>query len=906
MKILVNSKKILSLIVAFCMCVTSVQLFVFADDAAVGSGVSSVETDAYYAQQVELFKALGMLSDEIPADDKPVSRGEFVRYIVRLMSGGNLAAKSGNVFWDVAKDNEYYDYICAGIAYGIINGNSDGSFNPYAYIMSEDAVRIILNSLGYGSYIRLTGNTTAAVFKTASKVDLSAAVKSGEPLVFKDMVELIYNSLDVEMLENSVIGSDTTSFETSGRTLLETYRDITAVSGVVTANSITSIDGGAFSEGQIRVGLQQINNADTKANECLGYNVDCYAKKNGGVYSYIYAVKNLDNEVLEITAEDVSNVTSSQLSYYAGAKTKTVKLNVDTLYVYNGVSVDFSKHSIKDLFAADYGKVTFVNNDGSADYDIALIEAYDTLVLTFADLEDEKLYDKLSVNNNVDLSSFDSYEIYDASGNAIVDIKENSILTAMKSLDGEYIKIIAANNSIEGTIEEVNSEGEALIGGVEYSITKELETYADNGLIAPGTSGVMYLDINGRIAYIGQSDDTDDPVAYCVGVKTQGVLGGNVQMKLFTREGEYEIFDVAGSVKIDGDTLRDSSDIISAMKAGKSEFSPIPIAYRLDADGKIKHIDTPVKGSTEDDNTLCERHLGERDGMLMYKGSSNVNYRRVFGGKYISGNDSFLVIIDDTNNYDDLDLLLSAEDDENYSVDVYSFGSDTPFGDIVLLRGNASSAVTNDVYIFKSMSNVTDETEEHSSLLKIKCYNKNAEVSLTVAYGSENIAKGTGMISANSQTNMTADEIKTCAGLKAGDLFRVGYDSKGKVTIIEKLYDYENKLFLNPVANAGVPNQNSSWEGNSSCRLVVGNVYSMTKGYARFSTSDIDLNDSGLEDKLESIYAAGYMYEVDDRGNIEFTQITTGEQILGKKNGEDIKIFARTEYTRPNMILFIK
>ena len=162
------------------------------------------------------------------------------------------------------------------------------------------------------------------------------------------------------------------------------------------------------------------------------------------------------------------------------------------------------------------------------------------------------------------------------------------------------------------------------------------------------------------------------------------------------------------------------------------------------------------------------------------------------------------------------------------------------------------------------------------------------------------------VISENAKTNLTEAEIKACYGLIPGDLFRVGLDAQGYIIKFEKLYDYENGIFLNPVANAAVKNQNSAFEGNSSNRLLIGNVYLVTKGYARFSVEEFDVNDKDLDSKLESIYAVGYMYEVDKNDNLTLTKIDANSSLLGRKYGEDLKIFIQAEYTRPQNVYYIK
>jgi len=168
MGILTYFKKFLSAVLVLSMLLSITAFPVVAEETQ-----SEVSQDPVFAEKVELLKALGVFDEnDTPLEDKSISRGEFVKYIVRLV-GGTLGSQGESQFWDVTPNNEFYKEVCAAIGYGMINGNPDGSFAPYDYITCEQMVRITLNALGYGEYIQLKGNNTSALVYTAGKVDLN-------------------------------------------------------------------------------------------------------------------------------------------------------------------------------------------------------------------------------------------------------------------------------------------------------------------------------------------------------------------------------------------------------------------------------------------------------------------------------------------------------------------------------------------------------------------------------------------------------------------------------------------------------------------------------------------------------------------------------------------------------------
>lgn len=896
--------KITAAVVSAALCLGS--SFVFAaDTAATVSDVGAEQyiTDESLADKINLFKALGAYKQDVSQNpDRKITRGEFAGCAAALIGvqGGSVCAE--DVFWDVSADNDYYSGICAALAAGIIHGSADSSFSPYEYIRETDAQRIMLGCIGYTEYIRARGNNDAAVNTAARKVRMSFS-SDAVPLTFERMTELLYDSADICVAEDESYSPNELTFGASDRKLLEVWREIYLVKGVVNTSSVTSINGSAFHDGMITVGDTLIGGADVRANSCLGYNVDCFAEKSGGSYKYIYALKNNRNSVKTVDLKDITDVRYDKITYDSGSGKKTVSLSGKEKYIANGVAVDFSKADFDDIYKAKSGRVMFVSNDGGSGCNVVIAEIYKTLAVKYADLENDMIYDKNSAKYNVDLSDCEKYEIL-YSDTAQEEVLPGNTATLMMSFDKTYARLVVSDKTAVGTISAVSSDGNIRIDGKYYELTDELSESVPGGVVKPGTNAAFGLDAFGRVSYIDVSAaDSTLLLGFAVGLKGKGAFAESVQMKIFVKSGDYETREFADSARIDGKS-RSGSNIYDAL--GADAFTPTAIAYRLDDSGKIVYADTCVRGDNEDENTLFKRYDGTTNAQLFFKGSSNVNYRFVFGGKYISGNDDLLIMIDDKNDWNNLSPVLSLTDDTTYSVDVYSLGNDTPFGNIVLVRGTSATAVTKYAYLFSSVAREVDPSEKKDSLLRINCYNNASEASFIVAPEHENLLEGSNMISENSRTNLTPEQIEACSGMRAGDLFRVGLDAKGYVCVLEKLYDYKNGIFLNTAANASLKNASSAFEANATTRLFVGNVYSMKDGYARYSLDDIDLSDPLLESKLESIYAAGNMYTVDDKDNITITKITGGEQILGKKYGEDIKIFVRAEYTRPQSVYFIK
>lgn len=854
------------------------------------------------SEKAALLSAIGVFdSENIPNGDETVSRGVFLNYLLKLVGKEGVGGKT-TVFWDVTEKNEFFGAVSDAKSLGFINGNPDGSFAPYSSIDTCEAVVIMINALGYGPLVKLKGNYPASVHSVANELKIANVLNENrEKLNFSGMVTLFYDSINCYVCDTSSMSDKTVSFEKSDKQMLDFYRNIKKYEGEAEYTDITlSTEKGRT----VKIDGTRIFNVPEKFDSYIGYDVELWADETVKP-EFVYMLKTESNKSITIDFDNIVHVNPQYIEYDDNSRTKTARLNLSTRFYYNGVPVDFSKHSFDDIFAKEYGEVELVSKNGGSGCNAVHITIYDTVALKGFDEENEILYDLNSPLCNADLSKYELYEKYNSDGKLLNKFSVMSVLTVTKSLDNEYAKIVMSDKTAEGKIDEIDSDGYIYVNGGKHKLTPELKKHIKTSEYKPGTNGKFLLDTNGRVAYIDIGQSNKYTSAFIVGVNSEGSAADKIKLKLFTANNEYINLNLADSVKIDGKMCKKKKEITDALGCTNTDFVPTAAAYGTNDGGEITYIDTPTKNiAYEDDTTLVRRYIGTNENMLFYKGSSNINYRHAFGGKFITGNDDFFVLINEQRDWDDLSTVTGLTDDKSYKVDIWSFSPDSPFGSIVLVEGAKEKEVNKNVYLFAGIKKVTDSSEKYAYLNRIDCYRGGAQTTLYVPSDSDNIFDS--VVSDNSKTNLTAEEAKKCENLKSGDLFRVGLDSQGYVVKIEKLYDYNNKLFLNPVANAANKNQNSAFESNSSNRLLVGDVYLTENGYARFSTTDLDLTDPYLEEKLESIYAVGYMYSVDNNGNITMSKADASSAILGKKYGEDIKIFVQAEYTRPQNIYYIK
>ena len=127
---------LLILMVSFC-----VQPAVFAQEE---------EAEAAAVSDYQKLVAFGVIEDEADLISEQVLRGDFARFVIKI-SGIDAASVAGGQlpFSDVSTNDKNYEYIRAAYTLGLINGYSETEFGPEEPIMFQQAVKILLNVIGY-------------------------------------------------------------------------------------------------------------------------------------------------------------------------------------------------------------------------------------------------------------------------------------------------------------------------------------------------------------------------------------------------------------------------------------------------------------------------------------------------------------------------------------------------------------------------------------------------------------------------------------------------------------------------------------------------------------------------------------------------------------------------------------
>ena len=201
-----------------------------------------------------------------------VTRAEMAKMIATILNQGadvdGLYTGMNTGLTDVAGHwAESYINYCYSL--GIIAGRGDGTFDPGATVTGTEAAKMLLVAAGYDASIEgLTGNDwairTAALASTLGIFD-NLNAPTGAPLTRDNAALLVYNALDIEMIQSYQNGYAIAYSD--NRTLLSTKYGVYRIEGTVVGNEWAQLEetdsDAAMAEGKTRLTDVKLIDSDT-------------------------------------------------------------------------------------------------------------------------------------------------------------------------------------------------------------------------------------------------------------------------------------------------------------------------------------------------------------------------------------------------------------------------------------------------------------------------------------------------------------------------------------------------------------------------------------------------------------------------------------------------------------------
>ncbi len=625
-----NLKKVIALVAVFAMLVSTV--------AFAGSYTDVASTDDY-AEAIEMLSSLNILTGDKDANgnavfrpNDPITRAEVATIVERIQNINNVAPTTTQ-FNDVPSSHWASGYIAQAAGQGIINGYGDGNFGPEDNVLYEQAVKMVVETLGYAPFVEANGGYYAGHLLAASRYGISDGVKGGTPgqeATRGQVAQLVYNAIDTPIMERSAFGTEE-KFEIfdggkDGKdefiTLLTRDLGIVKGTGIVSANAVTgTIDTSEEEEIDFVIDddtkeyfcydLEDLDNGTvyangTNAGDLMGLEVNFYAQEiKNGEYNLISIAPTSRNKTMSISLSDVISFDGSELKYYEGDDDDDVKLASDAEYItlsYNGITIgnydDEEKlaDAFNDLINPLYsGQVTLVDNGSARGYSIVALEVAVSAVVDEVKGETVMFKEPVRTADGKNISKLDFDE--DETDTLIKLTKNGAAFDYAQLVEWDVISILANDKKeyyiadvidggkITGAVEE-RSASDTSAGGYEYKINGQYYDVALNaygeGSLKPSSEGTFYIDSYGKIVAFDKTSTSagisSDKYAYIMNASVTTDEWGNNSIRV-------QWLDKSGEI---GDTYLASKVVIENIDA--------ELAEAIEGDG--------VKFETQDTNRI--------------------------------------------------------------------------------------------------------------------------------------------------------------------------------------------------------------------------------------------------------------------------------------------------------------
>ena len=544
-------KKVLSLVLACAMILGSFT-FVF------GSQFSDVTDTEPYSEAVNVLSGLGVIGGYPDGTFKPaniVTRAEMATMIVNCL-GIPVSGGSATKFSDVPKTHWASGYIAYAASVGFVAGYPDGTFKPEQQVSCNEALTMIIASLGY-TLDSLNGEYPGAFVNKAKGLGiLDTCRKTGTVGAERsDIACYLHDALTAELGVVNKDGEFVSNYEQSGKTQHDNY--------LVRLGATPYNGGEAFV-----VDEGELENAAVNLVDYLGAYITAYQNKKGE----IVAIKEVLSEFIEGELADLQED-------YKGVE----KANQDSkLYI----SFTNGEKDVKDITVPSGSIKLAVDKSGKTVKTIYSMQVWNAEPTFRADgVKDEIIDDKAIGGHKLPLDEDDKIDTTAFSivgRKSINDIEDDDIVTIYLK-GSKIVKIEVGTEVVTGTVSRITTGGKYTVGSKSFGKHDDATDSA-----AVDDEGTFLLAYNGEWFAFDPADDTTSNYAILLATgKETGRYGDDTLfVKLFLADGTAKEFDVKGST-MPGGYAAPKGDIGELVKYTVNSSNKITGLEKADAAGSL-------------------------------------------------------------------------------------------------------------------------------------------------------------------------------------------------------------------------------------------------------------------------------------------------------------------------------
>lgn len=803
-----NLKRILGFVLILGMLLTYAPSAVMADDEVTSA------SEAIYAQRVVC--GLGLIDEAVMAEStKEMKRFEFAEIIYNILNYEKYDTNSGewsknffgdkdenthlietieeeNIYSDISPDDDYYAAVSYLTSCGFVNGYGDGTFRPDEPILTDYAIKLIIDIMGLQGIAKSFPDTYAGYRKIAASLKLIGN-GGANTLRKKDAVQLVYNAIVAEYDEENI--------------LLDKYLKLEYVRGIMSDNGYVSLDASKSEVGKGNVKIGGISLILSEATEAattyFAREVEAFYGTEESQNPYVLACAFLSGKdnCVSISGRDVDRYSNGRLTYEKNNNKVSKKLADGATVVYN---YEILSHYDGSVFSSDTCTIDLISPKGSSKIQYVVIQDLESVFV--GSVSGSSVFNKIRYpeeGSSIDLENYaDETLIYKADGSvgSKEDIKIDTVIEIAKSKNFMIAKI--CNHKVtDFTVKNIgeNNYGKTYSNDeVTYNLYKKMENKATNRPeIKVGKTYTVYLNSFGEIVWASDPADTGIKFAFALKVymeESDSIYG----LTLMNDAGGWETLMFASKFK-----YSDENGVEMTYNSGSNELVDLIreyrgiIRYKVNGKGLITYFEVPITNKNS-----------EIDGKLRVLGDSRESASGTEGAVWrsASGNIGPNIIVKNESSK----FFAFAPGQDELSRDTYSVKTNplvdygyynlvayntkrwSKVAECVLMEGsNSGAALTANnhcVGIVKGFMQVYDDegVVEAIDIYELPAQNDAAGVDKRIIMKDGDVLKEV----VNIFDDYAEVPNPTYYTIEKGDVIRYAVDGYGKVEKIQLLWDY--------------------------------------------------------------------------------------------------------------------
>lgn len=705
-------KKLACLIVSLALILSSFTVPAFADDN------SNLQGNAKFLRMT------GICENENLKDNDVLSRLELAKIYYKILTGNSIPeyTEYESPYNDIGE--EEYGFVKTVAEAGIMTGASSSYFGKDEPVTYIQLLKTVVTLLGYNTHAQTYGGWPTGYITVASQLGLTDSAPSDVNfyVTLNGAADVFRLAASADMVIRASYDENETYELYAGGGFLEYYLGIISFDGIVNANTIYSVDGGAPAEfGEVRISGRNfaISKDSLGLYDLIGQRVTVFYTKNAP-YEVKY-FEALDNNVTVIKSGDISSVVSGIINYYDDdGREKQIKFPLSTTILYNGeILKNYTLANLNPFIPGKLdGCLRVIDNNGDEIADIISVEAYESFLC--GGVRDMVAVSKVIKGKLADFSSFgeNSLAIVNALGEPISyeKISEDDVLNCYYTLKGKLTKIVVTIDFASGIIEEIDNDGVRIkaltVSGKKYECGASFNLCPDSSSLKPGDEVTFWFNKDAKIAVIEKGDVKTKIALLTDYAKPQG-LGTEYRVRLFETGGTFSEYVLAEKIKVANGQI-EPKDFESYVGKTGDRVTRQLIKYGINSEGKLNTL--ILADSAKDSDGTYATEFFIYDG---FDGTTAKAYREelyTFGlGLYLESSTKVFVLPSETErDIDDAYAVKNRGTFNNGNYKIIAYGTDkySPVADAVIYYSSLSSNPSSATRYF-AVSKITQTVDEN-------------------------------------------------------------------------------------------------------------------------------------------------------------------------------------------------